>query len=378
MEERNHNMKEVKIDQIGIMGGGTNAALLCLEAKKKGIRTTIVDNDMYCPAAHIADEHLVAPLNKNALLKLIQRTKAIVFTAKLEDPEDYSPLLKEKIPVYPEFEVLDALSSRQRFLWKMEQQEIPIIPYTRLEDEIEVLELLKDIELPVSITKYYKSQSQDNQSDEIVLLSDEDLVDLLIEKDKQIEYWLVEEIYLESIELSVGVTRDIKGKIYTYGVAEDVYDSGSWIQSHIPARITKTLQNKATALAKKAIRKLGGTGTYTVNISMDKDKELYVRDIHPYALENAVYTNESCSISQYDHLLRTLLDMPLFPSVFDGVVFVHLENSTITGGIDNMSEILVKPGTNVYAFPGKGPNDSTSLYTFRADTWEQLEENIKV
>ena len=361
-------MIETEIDQIGIMGGGTGAALLCLEAKKKGIRTTIVDSDMYCPAARIADEHLVTPLNKNALIKLIQRTKAIVFTAKLEDPEDYSPLLKEKIPVYPEFEVLDTLSSRQRFLWKMEQQEIPIIPYTRLENEIELLELLKDIELPVSITKYYKSQSQDNPSDEIVVLSDEDLVDLLIEKDKQIDYWLVEAIYLESVELSVGVTRDVKGKIYTYSVTEDIYDSGSWIQSHIPARITKTLQTKAINLAKKAIRKLGGTGTYTVRISVDQDKELYVRDIYPYAVENAVYTNESCSISQYDHLLRTILGMPLFPSVFDGVAFVHLENSLITGGIDNISQVLVKPGTNVYAFAGKVPGESTLLYTFKADT----------
>ena len=371
-------MLEVEIHQIGIMGGGTNAALLCLEAKKKGIKTTIVDNDMYCPAAHIADEHLVAPLDKNALLKLIQRTKAIVFTAKLEDPKDYSPLLKEKIPVYPEFEVLDSLSSRQRFLWKMEQQEIPIIPYTRLDNEIELLELLKDIELPVSITKYYKSQSQDNSSNEIVVLSDEDLVDLLVEKDKQIDYWLVEKIHLESVELSVGVTRDIKGKIYTYSVAEDIYDSGSWIQSHIPARITKTLQNKAMALAKKAIRTLRGAGTYTVRISIDQGKELYVRDIYPYAVENTVYTNESCSISQHDHLLRTILGIPLFPSVFHGVVFLHLENSTITGGIDNMSQVLVKPGTNIYGFPGKLPSDATFLYTFKADTWEGLEENIKV
>ena len=189
---KDHNMIEEKIDHIGIMGGGTNAALLCLEAKKKGIKTTIVDQDMYCPAAHIADEHLVGPLNKKTLLKLIQRTKSIVFAAKLEDPEDYQPLLKEKIPVYPGFEILETLSSRQKFLWKMEQQEIPIIPYKRLEDELEVLDLLKDVELPISITKYYKSQSEANPSDEILLLSDEDLVDLLIEKDKQIDYWLVE------------------------------------------------------------------------------------------------------------------------------------------------------------------------------------------
>jgi len=371
-------MIETRIDKIGVMGGGINAALFCLEAKKKGIKTTIVDQDMYCPAASIADEHLVAPLNKHTLSKLIQRTNAIVFTTKLEDLDDYSPLLKEKIPVYPELEILETLSSRQRFLWKMEQQEIPVIPYTRLENELELLKLLKDMELPVSITKYYKTQSQKNTSDEIVLLSDEDLVDLLIEKDKQVDYWLVEEMPLESVELSVGVTRDVKGKLFTYSVAEDVYDNGSWIQSQIPARITKTLQNKAITLAKKAIRKLGGIGTFTVNISVDKEKELYVRDIYPYATENAVYTSESGSISQYDHLIRTLLGMPLYLAKINGVMLLYLESSDFHNGNELLEKVLEKVGTNVYAFPGKTQDDTTILYTFKADTWKELNKNITI
>ncbi len=370
-------MSLTSLEKIGIMGGGVNAALLCLEAKKKGIQTTIVDPDMYCPASKVADEHLVTSLNKNALFKLIQRTDAIVFATKLEDADDYSPLLKEKTPVYPQIEVLETLSSRQRFLWKMEQKGVPIIKYKRLETEIEVLELLKDIELPISITKHYKTQTQNSQSNEIVLLSDEDIVDLLIEKDKQVDYWLVEEIHLESVELSVGVTRDVKKKVYTYSVAEDIYDGSDWIQSHVPARITKTLQNKAIALAKRAVRTLGGIGTFTVNISVSEDKELYVRDMHPYAMENAIYTNESCNISQFDHLIRTMLGLPLYPATFDGVLFSHLEKGTLLADVENMTSLLAKPGTNVYSFKGKVNDDTLLLYTFKGDNWEELEENIK-
>ena len=371
-------MIEITVDKIGIMGGGMNAALLCLEAKKKGIKTTIVDQNMYCPAASIADEHLVAPLNKYTLLKLIQRTNAIIFTSKLEAVDDYSPLLKEKIPVYPGLEILETLSSRQRFLWKMEQQEIPIMPYTRLEDELELLEHLKEMQLPASITKYYKTQSKSNPSDEILLLSDEDLVDLLIDKDKQVDYWLVEEIPLESVELSVGVTRDIKGRLFTYSVAEDVYDDGKWIQSQIPARITKTLQNKAIVLAKRVIRKLGGIGTFTVKISVGQDKELYVRDIYPYATENAVYTNENSTISQYDHLIRTVLGMPLYEAKVKGVMLLYLVNDGFHDGDKLLGKILEKEGTNVYAFPGKNKNDTSVLYTFKADTWKELNKNITI
>ncbi len=370
-------MSLISIEKIGIMGGGINAALLCLEAKKKGIETTIVDADLYCPASKIADEHLVTPPSKNALFKLIQRTDTIVFTTKLEDPDDYSPLLKEKIPVYPEIEVLETLSSRQRFFWKMEQKGVAVIKYKRLETEVEVLDLLKDIELPISITKHYTTQTKNSQSDEILLLSDEDIVDLLIEKDKQVDYWLVEEIHLESMELSVGVTRDVNNKLYTYSVSEDIYDGSDWIQSHVPARITKTLQKKAVALAKRAVRALGGVGTFTVNISVSDDKELYVRDVHPYALANAAYTNESCNISQYDHLIRTILGLPLYPAIFNGVIFSHLEKGTLLGDNENMGSLLAKAETNVYSFKGKISDDTMLLYTFKADTWEELEENIK-
>ncbi|HHX61362.1 MAG TPA: ATP-grasp domain-containing protein, partial [Epulopiscium sp.] len=204
------------------------------------------------------------------------------------------------------------------------------------------------------------------------------LVDLLIEKDKQVDYWLVEEMPLESIELSVGVTRDIKGKLFTYSVTEDVYDNGSWIQSQIPARITKTLQNKAIALAKSAIGKLGGTGAFTVNISVDQDKELYVRDIHPYATENAVYTNENSTISQYDHLIRTLLGMPLYPAKINGVMLLYLENNDFHNGHELLEKVLEKVGTNVYAFNGKTQKDMTLLYTFKADTWKELNKNITI
>ncbi|HHX60391.1 MAG TPA: ATP-grasp domain-containing protein [Epulopiscium sp.] len=365
-------------EKIGIMGGGINAALLCLEAKKKGIQTTIVDEDMYCPASKVADEHLVAPLNKSTLFKLIQRTDAIVFTKKLENPEDYIPLLKEKTLAYPQVEILETLSTRQKFLWKMEQKGIPIVNYKRLDSEVEMLELLKEIELPISITKHYKSQTKNNQSDEIVLLSDEDIVDLLMEKDKQVDYWLIEEMHLEAMELSVGVTRDIKNKLYTYSVSEDIYDGDDWIQSHVPARISKTLQNKAIALAKRAVKSLEGVGTFTVNISLNQDKEFYVRDIHPYALANSVYTNESCNISQTDHLIRTILGLPLYPAIFDGVLFTHLEKGTLLSDVEKTSALLARQETNVYSFRGKVSEDTMLLYTFKAETWGRLEDNLKI
>lgn len=366
-------MTSISIEKIGIIGGGISAALLCLEAKKKGLKTTIVDPDINCLASKIADEHLVSSLDKNILLKISHRTDVIVFTKKLENISDYDILIKEKAIVYPQVEVLETLSSRELFLETMDERDIPVANYKKLKDELEVIEFLKDAELPISMTKHYHSES-----DKILLLSNDDIVDLLIEVDKPADYWLVEELPIESVELSIGVTRDIKNKMHTYSVTEDIYDGSSWVQSYVPARITKTLQTKAIALAKRAIRSLGATGTFTVNISVSKEKKLTVRDIHPYALENAAYTLESCDISQYDHLIRTILGLPLYSSTFQGVTFCHLENGALLNDPSSITNILAYQGTNVYSFKGKDKDQTMSLYTFKANSWEELEENIKI
>ncbi|NLI90171.1 MAG: ATP-grasp domain-containing protein [Epulopiscium sp.] len=359
------------VEKVGIMGGGINAALLCLEAHKKGIKTTIVDQDLHCPASSIADEHLVSPLNKTILLKLIQRTDVIVFANKLKSISDYSPLLKEKAKVYPQIEILETLSSRRRFLWKMEQLEIPTIKYKILEDEIGLLDLLREVELPVSITKYYK-----DKYDEFVLTSDEDMVDLLVDKDRKVNYWLVEEIPLDSIELSVGISRDRKNKMYDYSVCEDLYDGDTWIQGHVPARITKTLQRQAIALARRTIRRLDATGTFAVNIVLSQEGELIVRDVQPFALASAIYTEEGCGISQYDHLIRIILGLPLYSAEFEGVVFSYLEKESANSGARSMKNMLEKQGSNMYSFKGKTYDSARQLYTFKADSWEDLEQTL--
>lgn len=370
-------MSLIELEKIGIIGGGINAALLCLEAKKKGIKTTIVDEDMYCQAASIADEHIVAPLNEQSLLKLTHRVDVVVFTKDLNRISDYQALLEEDIPVYPNFELLEMLYSRQRLLWKMEQNDIAVGPYKKLKDELSVLEELKTTDLPVTITKYYKDLSSPKEYQEFIIESEEDIVDLVMTQSDEAEYWLFEERSQNITELSIAVTRDIKNKVYTYSISEDIYEKGKWVKSYIPARITKTLQNKAVSLARRVIRTLEGVGAFTVKIFVTKDKELHVNKVLPYPVANAVYTNESCSISQYDHWIRVMLGMPLFPSECNGVTFVNLENISEFEEFEDTSKLLTKVGSNLYAFKRKLVNDRTLLYTFRADTWEELEKNIK-
>lgn len=368
-------MSVIELDKIGIVGGGINSALFCLEAKKKGIKTAILDPDMYCLAANIADEHLVAPFNESALLKLIHRVDAVLFTHKLDTQKDYKALLKESIPVYPEFETLETLFTRERFLWKMEQHDIPIMPYKILNDEIDVLEAIKNIDFPISVTQYYKGTIDSKDCNEIILKSEEDIIDLFVEQQEKIDYWIVQENPEKNMELSVGVTRDSKSKLYVYSVAEDIYEKEELIKSYVPARTTKTLQNKAISISKRAVKALDGIGTFTVKLGVTKDKEIYVKNIVPYSIENSVYTNESCSISQNDHLLRVMLGLTIFPATFDGVTLVRLEKESPLNNSNHMGEILSKESTNAYFFRGKTVGQNKLLYTFRNQTWEELRKN---
>ena len=68
---------------IGILGGGQLGRMLAIAARPLGMRVVIVDPSGECPAACVADEHIVAPFTDNAAIELLA-SKCDVITVEIE------------------------------------------------------------------------------------------------------------------------------------------------------------------------------------------------------------------------------------------------------------------------------------------------------
>ena len=69
--------------RIGILGGGQLGRMLAIAARPLGMAVTIVDPSPDCPAACVADEHIIAPFTDEAAIAQLA-AKCDVLTVEIE------------------------------------------------------------------------------------------------------------------------------------------------------------------------------------------------------------------------------------------------------------------------------------------------------
>nr|WP_272213266.1 hypothetical protein [Marinicella sp. W31]MDC2879214.1 hypothetical protein [Marinicella sp. W31] len=97
---------------IGIIGGGQLGRMLAMAAARLSIRTVILEPDPYCPAAQVANDHIVAAYDDERALAELARQCSVI-TYEFENvPEKSAALLAAQRPVYPPARALSISQDR--------------------------------------------------------------------------------------------------------------------------------------------------------------------------------------------------------------------------------------------------------------------------
>jgi 5-(carboxyamino)imidazole ribonucleotide synthase len=134
--------------------------------------------------------------------------------------------------------------------------------------------------------------------------------------EKAYRYFAGRETMLEKFvpfahEVSIMVARNPSGQVESFPVAENMHDDGILDMTVAPARISRQMQAKARKLAEKTMRVLHGAGTFGIEMFVTKRGEVMVNEVAPRVHNSGHYTNEACSVSQFEQHLRAVLDLPL-------------------------------------------------------------------
>ena len=104
---------------IGIIGGGQLGRMLAMAAARLGYKTVILEPQENCPAAQVANEHIVAAYDdRNALEQLAELSDVITYEFE-NVPVDSAEILSEIKPVFPSpgaLKVSQDRVSEKRFL----------------------------------------------------------------------------------------------------------------------------------------------------------------------------------------------------------------------------------------------------------------------
>ena len=327
--------------------------MIAHEARRMSFKVIVLDPTEGCPASGIADEQIVADFkDENAIIKLAEKCDVITYEIELANSAALKELEAKSYPVRPSPETLRLIQNkyRQKSFLKHHRIAVPDFAFVRTEDHLH--ELCKKFGFPAMLKAC--EDSYDGRGNF-----------LITSKDKVHEgfnYFAGRECMLEKFvpfakEISIMVACNPGGQIESFPVAENIHKSNILDTTIVPARIDRKVQLKAKRMAERTMEVLHGAGIFGIEMFVTRKGEVLVNEIAPRPHNSGHYTNEACSVSQFEQHLRAVLNLPLSrPELLSSAVMVNIlgsENSNGPYAVKGLKKVLGVPGVKLYIYGKK-------------------------
>src|SRR5919197_3610496 len=168
---------------------------------------------------------------------------------------------------------------------------------------------------------------------------------------------MVEKFVPFTKEISIMVARNPSGQIASFPVSENIHKNSILDTSIVPARISHKVELKAKRMAEMTMEMLEGAGIFGIEMFVTKKGDVLVNEIAPRPHNSGHYTNEACSVSQFEQHLRAVLDLPLTkPELLSPAVMVNIlgpQNSNGPYTVKGLAKLLAVPGVKLYIYGKK-------------------------
>ncbi len=292
--------------KIGILGGGQLGKMLCLAAANWDLDIYILEDDENCPAAPYCAKLVKGSFkNFDDVLNFGKMVDIITIEIEHVNTEALRILENEGKIVHPNpisLELIKDKGQQKAFYLK---HKIPTSKVFYYENKAILKEKLNtDLGLPC----VWKSRKGGYDGKGVSILKTVKDLEILPE-----EPCIVEEMVDIDKEIAVIVCQNESGQVVAYPSVEMVFDPVANLLDYqmCPAKINKSLERKAQALAKKLIKKLNICGLLAVEMFVTKSGELLINEVAPRPHNSGHHTIEAIETSQFEQHLRGISNLPL-------------------------------------------------------------------
>ncbi len=298
------------ISQIGIVGGGSAALMLALEAAKMGIRTTLLDPQIDCVGAQVATEHIIAAITNENIQKLSLRSDVVVFNTNLSYVLD----TKLHATTYPSKQVINRLGHKKELLDLLEDLQVPAIPTYYQDNKAETFEKIETLTIPFRFIKQYADRIESMD-----ILSVEDAANFILEEEKA-DSFLLQPITSYTSIIACLCIVDREGKITLYDPLQEKFEEDTLCTIQIANELSKTMLQKIGRYNKKILKEIGGVGVYTIKYGLKSNKGIELIEITPEISISGILTLEAYDMSIYEQYIHMILNMKvLAPTLMTNV-----------------------------------------------------------
>ncbi len=290
---------------IGILGGGQLARMLALAAGQLGLKCHIFAPEADSPAFPVSAEHTIAGYRDEAALARFAAAVDVV-TYEFENvPVEAVRFLESRIAVRPGAKALDVAQDRlkekslARALGAMTAEFAEVNSLTDLEDAVKLIgvpAILKTTRLGYD----GKGQAKINSAADIghawaMMKGASSILESFVAFER---------------EVSVIAARGVDGQIAAFEVTENVHRNHILHTSTVPAMVSPELAAEAVFIAQRFLETLDYVGVMGVEYFVGRDV-IYVNEIAPRVHNSGHWTQDACTISQFEQHIRAVAGWPL-------------------------------------------------------------------
>ena len=282
---------------LGIIGGGQLGSLLADAAKKIGIKTVILSDDINAPAKNFSGKFIYGNYNDQNIIDEFINSVDLV-TYEFENiPFSVLKKIDEKKTVLPKPEINNLIQNRLNEKDFLNKNNIQTTKYVLIENIEQLKEnqnlfpgLLKTTTLGYDGKGQYKLNNLDDLNTNIDFA----------------KRYILEKLINLKKEISVIVTRFGHQKFEIYEPIENVHEDQILKHSKVPANISDSIKKKSIDWSTMIAEELDYIGTLCVEFFVDKNDNLYANEVAPRVHNSGHLTIDSHNVSQFENHIRAV------------------------------------------------------------------------
>ncbi len=335
--------------KVGVLGGGQLGRMLLSPAMNFGLDISILDPDPNAPCKDFCNQFFVGDLNSFEDVFSFGKNLDII-TIEIENVNTKAliELKKNGKKIIPNPEHLKLIKDKGLQKQFYLTHKIPTAKFSYFENSEE----LKKANHNFPFIQKLCTGGYDGRG---VLKIKSEIDYQYLFNDPSI----VEEIIDFSMEISVIIARKENGEIKVYDPIEMEFNPIKNIVEYliIPARVSKKILQDAENLAIEIVQKMDFVGLLAVEMFIDKSGNVLVNEIAPRPHNSGHHTIEACITSQYEQLLRIILDYPLGSTHLNSpavtINILGTENHEGEVKYEGLNDVLFIPNTHVHLYGKK-------------------------
>jgi 5-(carboxyamino)imidazole ribonucleotide synthase len=346
---------------IGLVGGGQLGRMSALAAARLGYRCHILTRETDSPAAQVSHAVTISDYSQPVALRAFAAAVDVISFEFENVSAEGLDLLASLRPVRPSPSVLRISQDRIDEKVFLNGAGVATAPWAPVASLAELHEAARRLGLPAVLKTTRLGYDGKGQA---TLRSSHDLDAAWARLNPKP---LVLEGFVDfAQEISVVAARGADGMVSSFDTVENRHRDHILDLTLAPARISRSVDEVAQAIARRVAEALDLVGLLAVEMFLDSTGEVLVNEIAPRPHNSGHWTIDACPASQFELHIRAIAGLPLPPAIrhADAV----MKNLIGPEGIALWPDALAEPGIipHLYgkaeALPGRKMGHITRLF----------------